>query len=295
MNNDFELARTRDFSALINDSFQFIKLNFKPLLRGFFTFCGFFVLASAATTAVYLLQINDWMQSAQEGQYGNSLDMITKMKQFGLVAVVMFLFNVLTYSAVTVYVLVYIILYKEKGKVPPSNEEIWGYFKYYFFKVFGAVLLNGLLCGIASIFCLVPGIWLFPILALTFPVMIMENARYGYAFNQGFNLIKGNWWTTFGALFIMMLIAGISAGVISLPGTLWNQFALLLHWPGGNIAAILSALLSHLALVLYILPLVTLALCYFSLNEAKEGTGLMERINKLGEENNDNNLPAEEY
>jgi len=79
------------------------------------------------------------------------------------------------------------------------------------------------------------------------------------------------------------------------PAALWSQFSLLLHWPGGKIATILTSVLGHVALVLYILPVITIALCYFSLNEQKEGTGLMARINQIGENKADNNLPAEEY
>jgi hypothetical protein len=47
--------------------------------------------------------------------------------------------------------------------------------------------------------------------------------------------------------------------------------------------------------VFYIVPLVTSALCYFSLNEMKEGTGLMERINQMGNDTNTPDLPAEQY
>jgi len=39
-----------------------------------------------------------------------------------------------------------------------------------------------------------------------------------------------------------------------------------------------------------------LSLCYFTLAEQKDGTGLLDRIEKLGtNEGNDSALPAEEY
>ena len=289
-----ELAKVRDFSAIISDSFLFLKQNFKPLLRCFFTFCGFFIVVAIITSIFQQLKVHDFYEN-------NGLENMSSSKIYnyyrtwGWEAALSLLFAVLSYTIIPITVLCYIAIYKANGNVPPTNEEMWGYIKYYYLKILGCMLLNGIIVFIGAIFCLVPGIWLYPIMSLTLPIIIMENATYGYAFNQSFRLIKDNWWTTFGAIFIMAIIVGIAAAIVTVPAALWSQFSLLLHWPGGKIATILTSVLGHVALVLYILPVITIALCYFSLNEQKEGTGLMARINQIGEDKADNNLPAEEY
>ncbi|MFD0750490.1 hypothetical protein ACFQZS_10075 [Mucilaginibacter calamicampi] len=292
---NIELAKVRDFSAIINDSFLFLRQNFKPLLRSYFTFCGFFIVATIVASAMQQIKMLDLTGSIQGGQYEGPISRVSQFTQVGVTALITLFFTLLTYTAIVVTVLSYMTIYKEKGNTPATNEEVWGYLKYYYFKIFGSTILNTILLIIGMVFCLIPGVWLYPILGLMFPIMIMENSSYGYAFNQSFRLIKDNWWTTFGALFIMGVIVGITAAIFSLPGALWTEFAKLLHWPGGNIAAILTAVLTHLAMVLYILPIITLALCYFSLNEEKEGTGLMARINQIGDNKDQNNLPAEDY
>jgi hypothetical protein len=290
---NIELAKVRDFSAIINDSFLFLKQNFKPLLRAFFTFCGFFIVASIIASISQQIKMNEFM--AENDLPSIPANRISNYVQtWGIEAALSVLFMLLSYAAIPVTVLSYITIYKEKGNIAPTNEEIWGYFKYYYLKIIGCIILNAIIVMIGFVFCIVPGLWLYPIMALTLPIIIIENASYGYAFNQSFRLIKDNWWVTFGAIFIMGIIVGISGAIITVPAALWSQFSILLHWPGGKIATILSGILSHVALVLYILPVITIALCYFSLNEQKEGTGLMARINQIGE-NKDDNLPAEEY
>ncbi len=291
---NIELAKVRDFSAIINDSFMFLRQNFKPLLRSFFTFCGFFIVASIIANIAHQLKMHEFM--LENGLPAIPSTRISNYFQtWGIEAALSVLFMLLSYTAIAVTVLSYITIYKEKGNVAPTNEEIWGYFKYYYLKIIGCAILNAIIVFIGAVFCFIPGIWLYPIMALTLPIMIIENTTYGYAFNQSFRLIKDNWWITFGAIFIMGIIVGISGAIVTIPAALWSQFSILLHWPGGKIATVLSSILSHVALVFYILPVITIALCYFSLNEQREGTGLMARINQIGENKNDESLPAEEY
>src|SRR5476649_1643716 len=48
-----ELSKTRDFGEIISDSFLFIRENLKPLLKCFFIFCGFFMVATAVSSYLY--------------------------------------------------------------------------------------------------------------------------------------------------------------------------------------------------------------------------------------------------
>ena len=291
---NIELAKVRDFSAIINDSFLFFRQNLKPLLRSFFTFCGFFIAAAVITGIFQQLKIHAYLN--ENGIYdAPNNGILNYYKTWGVEAALSIFFMILSYTAIPVTVLCYITIYKEKGNIAPTNEEMWGYFKYYYLIILGCAILNAIIVFIGAVFCFIPGICLYPILALILPIMIIENTTYGYAFNQSFRLIKDNWWVTFGAMFIMALIVVITGSIISLPVTILNMLSLLQHMAVGTIAAVLTAVISPLIMVLYILPVITLALCYFSLNEQKEGTGLMARINQIGENKNDESLPAEEY
>ena len=199
---------------------------------------------------------------------------------------------------VTIYS--YIALYREKGGEAPTVEEVWGYIKYYFLRMLGASLVLIILLILGFVFCVIPAIYLYPIFALVAPIMIFENTSFGYAFNQSFRLIKEYWWVTFGALFVMSLIAGFSAAVVTAPVAIANVVIMFIHGTKDIHMSVpltlATVILQQLATVLHILPLVTVALCYFNLTEVKEGTGLMGRIQNFGNPDAPgNDLPAEEY
>ena len=287
-----EFAKVRDFGEIISDSFLFVRENFKPLISAFFTFCGIFLIAGAVVGIMQQFKMAD--------VYGDS-DMVTNGmgKIFGVQYFLVLLFSFLSLTAIMVTTLAYITLYKEKGNIAPTNEEIWGYFKYYYLKIFGSVLINLVIICIGSLFCLIPGIYLYPIVGLIYPIIIVENTSYGYAFSKSFKLIKDNWWLVFGSLFIIVLIVGIAGGIATAPVSVGTFIDTILNPQKGiqisKPMAVASVIVTQICHILYVLPVITLALCYFSVSESKEGTGLLSRINQLGNNDADNNLPAEEY
>jgi hypothetical protein len=296
MEPSIELSKTRDFGEIISDSFLFIRQNFKPLLSCFFVFCGFFLVAGTVASIMQQIKMIDVMNNPDGGIPQSSSGV---WAAYGLETLFTAVFALLGYIAITVTVTSFMALYKEKGNIAPTNEELWGYFKYYFLKILGGSILNYILLIIGFIFCIVPGIYLYPILGLVFPIIIVENSSYSYAFNQSFRLIKENWWTVFGALFITGLIVGICASVVTIPFQVVNVWSVFLHQIKNLhlsvFSIVIGTILTQLAQVLYILPAVTLCICYFSLTEAKDATGLLGRIHQLGTDQADINAPAEEY
>jgi hypothetical protein len=296
MEPSIELSKTRDFGEILSDSFLFIRQNFKPLLSCFFVFCGFFIFAGTVAGIMQQIKMIDVMNNPNGGipESGSGI-----WAAYGWETLFTAVFALLGFMAITVTVISFMALYKEKGNIAPTNEELWGYFKYYFLKITGGAILNYILLIIGFMLCVVPGIYLYPILVLVFPIIIVENTSYSYAFNQSFRLIKENWWTTFGALFITGLIVSICASVVTVPFQVVNVWSVFLHQiktPHLSVFSIvIGTILMELAKALYILPAVTLCICYFSLTEAKDATGLLGRIHELGTNQADTNAPAEEY
>lgn len=297
MEPSIELSKTRDFGEIIADSFLFIRQNLKPLVSSFFVFCGFFLLAGCVTGIMQQIRVSDMYDGTYVGTPGRPFSNFANA--FSLSTILAMIFTLLTYIAMPVTVISFMALYKQKGNIAPTNEEVWGYFKFYFLKILGGAFVNMILLTLGFIMCFIPGIYFYPVLSLIFPIIIVENTSYGYAFNQSFRLIKENWWTTFGALFITYLISSICMGIITIPFAavnIWNVFLRSGHFEQLSVITIVSGtLLRQLAQVLYILPLVGLVICYFSLTEAKDATGLMDRIDQLGNNAADANAPAEEY
>ena len=293
MQPNIELQKPRDFGEIINDTFIFIRQNIKPLLKYFFIFCGFFVVAIAVTSILQALKMLSITNAGADSFVNNS-----RFAQFGIEYFLNLFFVLLGYTAISVTVFCYVALYKIKGNIAPDTEEMWGYFKFYYLKSLLYCLLLGILLIAGLVFCLIPGIYLYPIFALVLPIMIIENTTFGYAFNHSFKLIKDNWWATFGALLIIFIIVSVARVIFILPSILVNAGSLLFHLSTNKISVavvILVNVIQQIATVFQIIPVVTICLCYFNLTESKEGTGLLDRIKNFGTGNPGENITPEEY
>jgi len=294
---NIELAKTRDLGETISDSFVFIKQNFKPLFKAVLTFCGLFILATAATYAMQQVKLIDYQKRIFANQGYQAFD--GYMDRFGIEYVLSMFFLLLSYTIMSTTVLSYMALYKQKGNIAPTNDEVWSHIKHYIWRVLGGTFLLSILLVIATMLCLLPGVYLYPIFGLVFPIMIMENGSFGYAFSRAFTIIKDNWWTTFGVLFVMGIITYIGYMIFALPTLVITIINLLTHGSGTTTTSVpvaaISALIQQAGQIIYVLPLVALGLCYYNVTEIREGTGLNDRINQFGTNRPDSNLPAEEY
>jgi len=296
MDSKIELAKPRDFGEIINDTFAFTKQNLKPLLKYFFIFCGFFLLATGATEILTQIQTLNRINNFNPNSFDNPTG------PFAAFTPAFFLnlfFLLLEYLSIIIMTLSFMALYKQKGNEVPDTEEMWGYFKFYFFRVAGSAFVVTILALLACLLCLIPGIYLYPMMTLVFPIIIVENASFGYAFNQSFKLIKDNWWSTFGVLVVISIILSVASVILVLPSAIFTAGSIFLNMTRGTSTSVtgvvVTTVLKQFAHVFQILGVVSTCLIYFSLHESKEGTGLMERINKFGAGESHTDTTQEEY
>lgn len=290
-----ELARPRDFGEIINDTFAFIKQNFKNLLKNFFIFCGFFMVAAAGISFFQQYRVQQMVQSVTANT-APTFDGVSDLWVSGLVSALM---AMLVYTTAMVTVLSYMAIYKQKGNEAPEPAEVWTFIKHYFLRTLLGGFVCALLLGIGFVLCVIPGLWLFPIFGLIFPIMIMENAGFGDAFSRSFTLIKDNWWVTAGAVLVLWIITYFMITFIMMPVSLLlgaslffsrSATAALPLW-----GIILMSILQILAQLIAIIPIVGVALCFYNLTETKEGNSLMSKIENFGQHNAQTDLPSEEY
>jgi hypothetical protein len=299
METKIELGKPRDFGEIIGDTFAFIRQNFKPLLKYFFIFCGFFLLASAAINVMLQVRVFDTIGNAG-ANYNTAANPFANI--IGLIPeyLLLFVITILMYVSINVMVLCYAALYKQKQNTPPTVEEMWGYFKYYYLRILWASFICTLVVMGGSILCFIPGIYLYPIMALVPSIIIVENASFGYAFNQSFRLIKDNWWTTFGVLVVIFLILYVANLVVAIPSVILGAGSVFLHLFKGTSAlsipaAILTTVVQSFSYVFQMIMVVAVNLCYFSLTETKEGTSLLGRIDQFGVPDTATDKAPEEY
>lgn len=289
MKEKVEFRQVREFEGIISGTLLFIKQNIKALLKTFFSLCGIFILGGMLSTIFMQMQLTDGIA----GKYGASAFSAI----FGWRYLMVMLFMLLNYTAMYTAILSFIALYIAKGNVAPTLEEVWGYFKYYFFRVMWSGILLYILWGICAAFCLVPGIYVTPAFSIFFAIMIFENTNFSTAFNRAFTLVKENWWITFATLLVVGVITAVCMMIVYAPSYILMMVS---AFSGGGLEVlkgyqIFVSISQYLAQVFMIIPLVAIAFIYYNLVERKESQGLMGRIDSFGSNQPATSHPDEEY
>ncbi|EOR95433.1 putative membrane spanning protein [Arcticibacter svalbardensis MN12-7] len=268
---------------IVDDSILFLKQNYKPLFKSYFAICGFFWVAGLI---ISIFNQTSGAQLQDQSEQFTSPSFLLSV-----------LFGLLNFVMITITCLSFIVLYKEKGNESPSVAEVWAYVQYYLLRAFGTTVMLVLILALGIVCCIIPGIYFAPIFMLILTVMIMENGGGVYSFNRAFLLIKNNWGQVFGVLVVMMLLVLASIMLISIPIVIVVMGILFFTHVNHPQTQALSISISLYSIqFLYMLPIIAIALAYYSLNEIKDDNSLMQRIRMLGKNTEDaDDLPLEEY
>lgn len=294
MKEKVEFRQVREFEGIISGTLLFIKQNIKPLLKTFFSLCGIFILAGMVSTIFMQMQMTDVQANIQAGNYDGAS---VWSSMLGWRYLMVLIFSILNYTAMYTSILSFVALYIAKGNVAPTVEEVWSYFKYYFFRVMWSGILVYILWFICTVLCLIPGIYVTPAFSIFFAIMILENADFGTTFSRSFALVKENWWITFATLLVVGIITVIFMMVVYAPSYILMMVS---AFSGGDTTVlksyqIFTSISQHLSQVFMIIPLVAMALVYYNLAERKESQGLMGRIEEFGGATAPVTHPDEEY
>lgn len=81
----------------------------------------------------------------------------------------------------------------------------------------GVTIVYTLLVAVGFFLCLLPGIWLFALLGLASPALVLEQSGIGHALRRSSLLVRGSWWRVFGILLLTALCAGVISFVVQIP------------------------------------------------------------------------------
>ncbi|RZL36904.1 MAG: hypothetical protein EOO96_06040 [Pedobacter sp.] len=294
MKENVEFKKIREFGDLIGDTMLFIKQNFKPLMKCFFSLCGIFILAGMISSIMAQLQMVSMLDNVRESAISRSYNNpFNVFYNFGINYLLVIIFLVLNYTSMYVTILSYISIYIQKGNVAPTLPEVWSYFKFYFWRMLGSGIVMTIFLMICFVCCFFPGVYVFPAVSLFYPIMIMENASFSYSFSRSFNLLKNEWWITAATFMVIWLITYACTLVIQLPGTIIAMVSAFSHLeqPVTKGYAIATSVSSYIAQIFLIIPIIGATFIYFNLVERKESSGLLNRIDGLGQ--NSQSTPTE--
>lgn len=299
MRENVEFRKIREFGDLIADTMLFIKQNFKPLMKCFFSLCGIFIVGGMVSSILAQLQMVSALDSVRENaisrSYNNPFNIFYN---FGINYLLVIFFLILNYTAMYITVLSYISIYIQKGNTAPTLPEVWSYFKFYFWRMLGSGFVMTLFLMLCFVCCLLPGLYVFPAVSLFYPIMIIENANFSYSFSRSFNLLKNEWWITAATFIVIWMITYACTLVIQIPGMIIAMASAFTHLeqPITKGYAIATSVSQYLSQIFMIIPIIGSTFIYFNLVERKESSGLLNRIDGLGQQSQTpptENIPEE--
>ena len=279
-NQKMELRQLRDFSQNLNDTFQFIKQELKPLLGSFMAICGVFIILSGVVGGLYQ---QDSMKDIMKVFTGATI----KRKGIGDVFNGMYFLYIFIqffgYILMHVVLAVYFKLYEAKGKVSPTIEEVWNKTMQYIIPLFFFSFVYIIITAVSVLFCIVPFFYFAVVFAPFVLIYVIEDCTFAVGFKRCFTLIKDNYWMSFAIYFVAYIIyvfgASIIGAIVSVIAGLASYFTTK---DVSATVAIVSGILQVFTHVFYIIFFVSVALNYFNLTEQLDGCGLLKRIDNFG-------------
>lgn len=289
-NQKMELRKLRDFSENLNDTFQFIKQEIKPLLTCFVAICGVFIIASGVFSGLYQQNMIANIMHIVKGT-GKSAESINT---FGFANLLLLFLGILSYVIMQVVLAAYFKMYEQKGKISPTIDEVWKVTTQYVVPIFFYTIVYTIITIISAFFCLIPIFYFSVVFAPFTMIYVIEDRSFTSGFNRCFALIKDNYWVSFGIYVVSYIIYGFGSILVgSAIGSIGGLTSYFTTKDVATTAGVVTGLLGIFTHIFYIIFFVSIALNYYNLVEQQDGDGLLKRINTLG--TNEGDTTEEQY
>jgi hypothetical protein len=309
-------------------TFEFLRQNFKGLGKSILLIAGPPVLLASLLMGSFFQDVfsNAFNQMSPGGGSDQMLALFAS-PGFWMKILLMFAFVLVSSVASLATINNYILLYEEKKTNKIEVSEVWERVRDTFMMYLGTCILftilaiavyiglfipvallgalSPVLVGFAVIALIVAVAYMFVASSLIFIIRSYEKIGFMDAIFRSFKLVQGKWWSTFGIIMVLYLIAGTISYVFMIPwyvvtiiSSLHNAGVDGFESTGSSFGIVSMALLTlyYLAqMILYSMPAVGIAFQYFNLVERKEARGLMTQIDTFGQGPTTPTAPADEH
>ncbi|OFY86917.1 MAG: hypothetical protein A3F72_00755 [Bacteroidetes bacterium RIFCSPLOWO2_12_FULL_35_15] len=298
--------QVRDFGETFNVTVKFLRQNFKLFFQSLIFIAGPFILISAIAGAFYQSSAIE-ISTLGRGSSGNPL------AQYGWSFLIFMLSAIVSGIVLIGTTFSFMINYMEKGpnsfsvndvatKLLQNSGKILSVF---FVLTLLSLLIIAVLVGIViGLTTAVPVLGILFALAFVFGMLILfpplmwqlsvvylvkmqEDKGVFESFGRTREVMHGNFWWTWVIVVCSAIAIGIVGFVFTLPQIIYQMILLLSHIKNGGgetplAFLIVATICTFCSTILYSALYVINAFHYYSLAEAKDGVGLMERINEIG-------------
>jgi hypothetical protein len=291
----------RDFSALFNVVFSFLRKHLKHIFAALFSIVGPVILVAILGIGFFQGQILGeflgLLENGGEALQGTQGEATARQFSYEWVASSMLnmLFSYVFYVLIALTVLVYIKLQQAQSeeqleRITPA--AVWQTMKPYLAPAFLAGFLFYFISFLGALFCIIPGIFMAVSLSLVMPSIVMDELGAIDALKKSYALVKENWWFTFGYLFLMYLLSSTLVSILYMPPYLLFVFSMVfgvedpqqilmtlqqnIYW----ILVVVYGLVYFGSLIAQSILQTAIAFQYGNLVEQKEARGLQQEIDR---------------
>ncbi|CAN5512195.1 hypothetical protein BH09BAC4_BH09BAC4_30350 [soil metagenome] len=268
-----QLFEQRDFGNKINATFQYITQNINSFILSIIYIAGPPVLLMIVAGSFLISDVVSLFGSRPS----NPLWFMNELPAI-LVIGIGFMLSLLAVSLTT---FAHLKVYNRNAGQPIQVSQVWEEAKEHIGPAIVFNILSTIVTIVATMFFILPGIYVGVVLSLGVPVLVFENTNFGQTWNRCFELIRDKWWSTFGLALVMGILAGLLRLVFQIPGLIIGFLASDVATQG--LIAIISGAISMLgALLLNSLVYLAIGFQYTNLVERQEGRGMISAIDSIG-------------
>lgn len=275
------LRRRRDFGGVFNTLFEFMRQNFRLLGKCVLFVTGPVMLINAIISGYFQPSLFAIIRDPYSITRNNSI--------FVWIAVAA-LVSSLGFAVLVSVVNAYVLLYQERGADQFEVEEVWAEVRHDLLMIIFTSIGLAIIIIFGLLFLILPGIYLWVALSSVVTIRVVERLSFGSAISRSFELIRGEWWPTFGLFLLTFIVGYIINYAFSIPQSIVVTLVMFNGVGEGSmvmrLVTIITSLISSIgAYVLYTMMFLMAILQYYNLVELKEGVGVMTMIDQIGESN----------
>ncbi|PHR74682.1 MAG: hypothetical protein COA67_01025 [Lutibacter sp.] len=289
--NYVEFKKTRDLGSIITDTFKFIRKNWKGYFGTIIRIAGPALVLLILSLGYYMVSLGGVMKGITNGGINVEPPEIFTF-EVGIALLVAMISGLVFYVLMQTSSLYFIKSYIDNRGIVDRNEIISNV-KQNFWKFLGYGILMMIMVMFGVMLCFFPGIYIAIVLSLGTSILVFEGKSVGDTISHCFKLIKDHWWETFGVLLVVGILVSILSMVFSIPALIYQMVTMMSQIGQDDPTAVLGLFSDPIYLALnalsyigqFVLSSITLiatVFVYYDLNEQKNLTGTIEKIDRLG-------------
>ena len=277
----------RDFGEKFNVTIDFLKENFKPLFKILLMIEGPLIAIASVLSVIQQQNMMEMMSTVNQNE--NPFGVMGSLGTSYSLATLLSLVIMCTFPAIVIR---YVFVYQNKSPETITIKDILPTLFRDSGMLFAVTLMYGIAIMIGMFIFIFPGIYFLIGFSLAYPIIFFEDKNAFDGMSRSLTLIRDNWWSTCGFLFVLYIIQMAISMLFMAPqiGVYFKQMLTTFEAadtfePMSTTDMLINMLVTAVgtlgAYLVYTIGTIGICFQYFNLREQKESFGLMQQIDNL--------------